>query len=86
MCWLWRWTEAMIWSAVDALADGRRFRTINVLDVLSRECQAVAARPIFDAQDVSSTPSSNVVASPSASRATTIRSPPCSASTPSSPW
>lgn len=36
----------------DQLADGRRFRTLNVLDIFSRECLAVFALPTFSAQDV----------------------------------
>lgn len=36
----------------DQLADGRRFRTLNVLDVFSRECLAIVALPTFSARDV----------------------------------
>ena len=36
----------------DTLADGRSYRTFNVLDVFSRECLRVLARPGFTSADV----------------------------------
>jgi putative transposase len=36
----------------DTLADGRKYRTLNVLDIFSRECLRVVARPSFCSNDV----------------------------------
>jgi putative transposase len=36
----------------DTLADGRKYRTFNVLDIFSRQCLRVVARPSFCSQDV----------------------------------